>query len=99
MFPAASPPSQCPMHKAEAGPAHQDRAYEFVGCPMKAAAATAAADNSDIDPSNMVSETCVVCRHQPLECIYISIVQQGLLFDASSSHVTCELEGCNDIVG
>lgn len=39
------------MHKAEAGPAHQDRAYEFVECPMKAAADP----KSDIDPANMVS--------------------------------------------
>lgn len=44
------------MHQAEAGPAHQDRAYEFVGCPMKAAA-----DNSDIDPANMVSAAGLVC--------------------------------------
>lgn len=47
----ASPPSECPMHQAAAGPAHQDRAYEFVECPMKAAAAGM---NSDIDPSNMM---------------------------------------------
>ena len=47
LFPVVSPPSECPMHKAEAGPAHQDRAYEFVECPMKGAA-------SDIDPANMV---------------------------------------------
>lgn len=39
------------MHKAEAGPAHQDRAYEFVECPMKAAAGT----DNDIDQANMVS--------------------------------------------
>lgn len=51
LLPAASPPSEYPTHQAEAGPAHQNRAYEFVGCPMKAAAA----DNSDIDPANMVS--------------------------------------------
>lgn len=41
------------MHQAAAaaaGPAHQERAYEFVGCPMKAAAE----GNSDIDPANMV---------------------------------------------
>lgn len=38
------------MHQAEAGPAHQDRAYDFVQCPMKAAAGM----NSDIDPANMV---------------------------------------------
>lgn len=49
--PPVSPPSECPMHKAEAGPAHQDRAYEFVECPMKAAAG----QNSDIDPTNMVT--------------------------------------------
>ncbi|CAK6969176.1 holocytochrome c-type synthase [Scomber scombrus] len=48
--PVASPPPECPMHKKEAVPAHQDRAYEFVECPMKAAAA----DNSDIDPTNMM---------------------------------------------
>lgn len=39
------------MHKAEPGPAHQERAYEFVECPMKAAAAGV---NSDIDPANMM---------------------------------------------
>lgn len=44
------------MHQAEAGPAHQNRAYEFVGCPMKAAA-----DKSDIDPANMVSAAGLVC--------------------------------------
>ncbi|MEQ2256790.1 hypothetical protein ILYODFUR_027756 [Ilyodon furcidens] len=54
-------PSGCPMHQtqpfkeapitsAEAGPAHQDRAYEFVECPMRAAEAR----KSDIDPANMV---------------------------------------------
>ncbi|KAG7233773.1 hypothetical protein INR49_006609 [Caranx melampygus] len=43
----ASPPSECPMHKAEPGPVHQDRAYEFVECPMKAGM------KSDIDPANM----------------------------------------------
>ncbi len=50
LFPVVSPPSECPMHQPEAGPAHQDRAYEFVECPMKAAAGM----NSDIDPANMV---------------------------------------------
>lgn len=48
----ASPPSECPMHQAPAGPAagptHQDRAYEFVECPMKGASA------NDIDPANMM---------------------------------------------
>lgn len=38
------------MHKAEAGPAHQERAYDFVKSPMKAAAD----QNNDIDPANMV---------------------------------------------
>lgn len=41
------------MHRAEAGPAHQDRAYEFVECPMSAAAGM----NNDIDPANMVQTT------------------------------------------
>ena len=50
LSPVVSPPSECPMHKAEAGPAHQDRAYEFVECPMKAAAG----EKNDIDPANMV---------------------------------------------
>lgn len=54
---AASPPSGCPMHRAESGPAHQDRAYEFVECPMRAAAAM----NNDIDPANMV-QTTLQCR-------------------------------------
>lgn len=53
LFPVVSPPSECPMHKAEAGPAHQDRAYEFVQCPMKGA-------SSDIDPANMV-HTLLYC--------------------------------------
>lgn len=33
-----------------AGPAHQDQAYSFVECPMRAAAIT----KGDIDPANMV---------------------------------------------
>lgn len=51
----SSPPSECPMHHAKpsvtppAGPVHQERAYEFVECPMKAAKGL-----SDIDPSNMM---------------------------------------------
>lgn len=69
MFSAASPPPGCPMHQAEAGPAHQDRAYEFVGCPMKAAA-----DNSDIDPANMVSDTCVVFIAK--QCFAFLVVSQ-----------------------
>ncbi|KAG7278697.1 hypothetical protein CRUP_030091 [Coryphaenoides rupestris] len=62
---SASPPPECPMHRSQpsnggpaheaagsapAGPAHQDRAYEFVGCPMKAAAG----GQNDIDPTNMM---------------------------------------------
>ncbi|XP_035769939.1 cytochrome c-type heme lyase [Neolamprologus brichardi] len=52
VFFLASPPSQCPMHQAQAekGPAHQDRAYSFVECPMRAAAIT----KGDIDPANMM---------------------------------------------
>ncbi|KAJ8409529.1 hypothetical protein AAFF_G00229300 [Aldrovandia affinis] len=58
-----APPPECPMHQASspatpeqektppAGPAHQDRAYEFVECPMKA---TSGALQSDIDPTNMM---------------------------------------------
>ncbi|XP_032359850.1 holocytochrome c-type synthase isoform X1 [Etheostoma spectabile] len=46
----ASPPPECPMHQAEPGPAHQERAYEFVECPMKAAEGM----KSDIDPANMM---------------------------------------------
>lgn len=49
-FFSADPPPECPMHRAPAGPAHQDRAYEFVECPMKAARH----GQSDIDPTNMV---------------------------------------------
>lgn len=47
------------MHQAEspapapAGPVHQDRAYEFVECPMRAANA-GTQGLSDIDPTNMV---------------------------------------------
>lgn len=46
----ASPPSECPMHQAPAGPAHQERAYDFVECPMKAAGR----GQGDVDPTNMV---------------------------------------------
>lgn len=63
LFPVVSPPSECPMHKAEAGPAHQDRAYEFVQCPMKAAAGV----NSDIDPANMVP-ALFYCRKRESGC-------------------------------
>ncbi|XP_062335122.1 holocytochrome c-type synthase-like [Osmerus eperlanus] len=53
-----APPAECPMHQAAeekqpaapAAPPHQDRAYEFVECPMRAAAGA----KSDIDPTNMM---------------------------------------------
>ncbi|XP_063062846.1 holocytochrome c-type synthase [Engraulis encrasicolus] len=49
-----SPPSECPMHQTAApaapkGPVHQERAYEFVECPMKAAA-----QGNDINLANMM---------------------------------------------
>uniref|UniRef100_A0A673MRR4 Holocytochrome c-type synthase n=1 Tax=Sinocyclocheilus rhinocerous TaxID=307959 RepID=A0A673MRR4_9TELE len=49
--PKSSPPPECPMHQAQtplAGPAHQERAYEFVECPMRAS-------DGAIDPANMMS--------------------------------------------
>lgn len=55
-----SPPSECPMHQAtpapapSQGPVHQDRAYEFVECPMKAGA-QGLGPMGDIDPANMVN--------------------------------------------
>lgn len=59
-----APPSGCPMHQVSASgndqlkkapdvPAHQDRAYEFVECPMRAANG-AKPSMSDINPANMV---------------------------------------------
>ncbi|XP_062412760.1 holocytochrome c-type synthase [Sardina pilchardus] len=63
----SAPPPECPMHKASVPaqqapktsptvpetPAHQDRAYEFVECPMKAARGENGA-MSDINPANMM---------------------------------------------
>ncbi|XP_062338403.1 holocytochrome c-type synthase-like [Osmerus eperlanus] len=65
----SAPPSGCPMHQPSvpaetpaaplapappsAPPAHQERAYEFVECPMKAANRDKF-KVSDIDPSNMM---------------------------------------------
>uniref|UniRef100_A0A673YJG4 Holocytochrome c-type synthase n=1 Tax=Salmo trutta TaxID=8032 RepID=A0A673YJG4_SALTR len=58
-----APPSECPMYHsiadvpaqemptAAAGPVHHDRAYEFVDCPIKTAAAQG---QTDIDPTNMM---------------------------------------------
>ncbi|XP_043081530.1 holocytochrome c-type synthase isoform X2 [Puntigrus tetrazona] len=48
--PKSSPPPECPMHQAQtppAGPVHQDRAYEFVECPMRSS-------EGAIDPTNMM---------------------------------------------
>lgn len=62
----STPPPECPMHQASVPaqqapkttsvpdtPAHQDRAYEFVECPMKAARGETGAV-SDINPANMM---------------------------------------------
>nr|AAH76303.1 Holocytochrome c synthetase a [Danio rerio]AAI65701.1 Hccsa protein [Danio rerio] len=57
---SVSPP-ECPMHQASRDhtkkapdvPAHQDRAYEFVECPMRAASGTKPT-LSDINPANMM---------------------------------------------
>ncbi|XP_073705680.1 holocytochrome c synthase a [Garra rufa] len=60
----STPPPECPMHQASAPasdqlkkapdvPAHQDRAYEFVECPMRAASG-AKPTISDINPANMM---------------------------------------------
>ncbi|KAF4088127.1 hypothetical protein AMELA_G00079400 [Ameiurus melas] len=52
----SSPLSECPMHQADSqstapvAPVHQERAYDFVECPMKAAKKGL----SDIDPTNMM---------------------------------------------
>lgn len=62
--PTGAPPSECPMHQVSASandqlnkapdvPAHQDRAYEFVECPMRAANGDRPT-LSDINPANMV---------------------------------------------
>lgn len=39
-------------------PAHQERAYEYVACPVKSGTSQA---NNDIDPSNMVTFTWFRC--------------------------------------
>lgn len=62
-----APPPECPMHQAQtpaAGPVHQDRAYEFVECPMKAA-------EGPIDLTNMVNCLfyCFYCMHVYLKCL------------------------------
>lgn len=62
------------MHQAPAGPAHQDRAYEFVECPMKAATL----GQSDIDPTNMVQTgehggifPCITLRRLPVSFLFL----------------------------
>ncbi|KAK3531469.1 hypothetical protein QTP70_022093 [Hemibagrus guttatus] len=58
----AAPPSECPMHRAAAPeqyksapdvPAHQDRAYEFVQCPVTGARESSPTA-SGINPANMM---------------------------------------------
>ncbi|KAG9264797.1 cytochrome c-type heme lyase-like [Astyanax mexicanus] len=58
----SSPPPECPMHSTSVkeppknipdAPAHQDRAYEFVECPVKAARGSSQ-PVSDINPANMM---------------------------------------------
>ncbi|KAJ8279157.1 hypothetical protein COCON_G00062230 [Conger conger] len=61
----AAPPPQCPMHHATSStpapaevttpkpPEHQDRAYEFVECPMRAGSGPSQGPD-DIDPANMM---------------------------------------------
>lgn len=53
----ASSPSEVPLGREEAGPAHQERAYEFVECPMRAAES----GKSDINPANMVQKYACMC--------------------------------------
>ncbi|KAI5099167.1 holocytochrome c synthetase a, partial [Silurus meridionalis] len=57
----ATPPSECPMHQASTTeqpksapdvPAHQDRAYEFVQCPVTGARGSK--QTADLDPANMM---------------------------------------------
>lgn len=45
-----------PLKNAPDVPAHQDRAYEFVECPMRAASGVRPT-LSDINPANMVCVT------------------------------------------
>lgn len=42
-------------------PAHQERAYEFVACPVKSGASQV---KDDIDPSNMVTSAYFRCSFQ-----------------------------------
>ncbi|KAJ8376101.1 hypothetical protein SKAU_G00066810 [Synaphobranchus kaupii] len=64
----APPPPECPMHQVtnsslapapaetttpKPGPVHQERAYEFVECPMRATSAPSQG-LGDIDPANMM---------------------------------------------
>lgn len=51
-----SAPADDQLKKAPDVPAHQDRAYEFVECPMRAASG-GKPTISDINPANMVCVT------------------------------------------
>lgn len=60
----------CPMHSKTPDrrlenrddvPAHQERAYEFVACPVKSGASQV---KDDIDPSNMVTFAYLRCLLQ-----------------------------------
>lgn len=56
MHQASVPAQQAPKTTSVPDtPAHQDRAYEFVECPMKAARGETGAV-SDINPANMVRQ-------------------------------------------
>lgn len=52
--------------KAHSVPAHQDRAYEYVECPVTGAAAK---NKENLDPSNLVISTYLFRRHFMYPCI------------------------------
>ena len=64
------------MHKAEAGPAHQDRAYDFVECPMKAGEGV----KSDIDPANMVVKDTGGGAADALQLSFLMLAQLDVFF-------------------
>lgn len=68
------------MHRAPAGPAHQDRAYEFVECPMKAARQ----GQSDIDPTNMVRTG----KHGATAAEHLCVEAEGCV-SPSAEALTC----------
>ena len=55
---------------APAVPPHQDRAYEFVECPMRAAAGA----KSDIDPTNMVGHTTHVGQSENACLLQLTLI-------------------------